>query len=193
MSKPIKLALPRLFRLRRSAKLVDMDHVVRAPIIHNGYQYKSFANFDPLVLTHVHECHKLRSLLALEPGWYMCTNTPETLHVCAIQTYPCPWEAYALVFADGSAAYTNNSNCTGILGLTAGEQAAESGAFKQIEHGLFGIRSSYNVFRDLRVKPANEDHGFETVGEDALDGDYRGNDGVYGVYHPVVVFIRRKL
>jgi hypothetical protein len=113
--------------------------------------------------------------------------------VCAIQTYPCPCEAHALVFADESAAYTHRSKCHGILGGTAGEVAAELGALKQTEHGRFGICSSDNVLRDLRVKLANEDHGFETVGEDDLDGDCRGNDGVYGVYHLADVFIRRKL
>jgi hypothetical protein len=88
--------------------------------------------------------------------------------------------------------------CTGILGLTAGEQAAESGALKQTEHGLFGIRWSYKVLRNLRVKLDNEDYGFETVCEDDIDGD-GGNDGVYGVYdddvvyHPADIFIRRKL
>jgi hypothetical protein len=39
------------------------------------------------------------------PGWDICPNTPDAVHVCASH----PWGASALFFADGSAHFTQNS------------------------------------------------------------------------------------
>lgn len=72
-------------------------------IIHDGYQYKTLADHDPHSTDCVNEIGKLR---ALDPAWRICPCTPATVRVCAAY----PWQAYTLVFADGSAVGTSEYN-----------------------------------------------------------------------------------
>jgi hypothetical protein len=68
-------------------------------ITHNGYWYKSLADHDPHSAQVIDERGKLYNL---DPSWHLCPNTADALHVCATH----PWQAHALIFADGSAHWT---------------------------------------------------------------------------------------
>ena len=92
-------------------------------IIHNGYQYKTLADHDP----HSTKCiNEYKKLYPLDPTWHICPATPDTLQICTAY----PWAARALVFADGSAAYTAD-------GKSPGAQVCESRALIE-QRGLFG-------------------------------------------------------
>ena len=71
-------------------------------IAYNGHVYKSLADRDPHSTTAIYKRGKLYSL---DPPWELCSNTPDALHVC--KTYP--WAANALIFADGSAHWTQRA------------------------------------------------------------------------------------
>jgi hypothetical protein len=71
-------------------------------VVFNGFSYKSLAGHDPHSTAPKDEYMKM---LAVEPHWHACPDTPDARHVCSLY----PWAAYALVFADGSACWTSLS------------------------------------------------------------------------------------
>ena len=66
---------------------------------------------------------------ALDPGWHICPNTPDTVRVCGAY----PWQAGTLAFADGSAIYTGVDPDWYEVGLAA----RDTEALIQ-EDGLYG-------------------------------------------------------
>jgi hypothetical protein len=183
-------------------------------VIRNGYQYKSLANSGTHSAEDVDQNHKLSSHLVLDPAWHICPNTPDTLQVCAAPAIcdlvgwgkQYPWQAFALVFADGSAAYTCRVGDYEQFGggLNPGEQAAQSGALKTTGDGRYGIcwkntfeRSVLRMFDDSYFDDDvdgflyhyyNSDNGDSHVCGRFGNGWHRRN-----AVYLVDIFIRRKL
>ena len=77
-------------------------------VFYNGFAYTTLASRNPYSNTFTGEQHELYSL---DPAWQLCPNTCDARTVCA--TYP--WSAYALVFADASAHWTNQASEPGVV------------------------------------------------------------------------------
>ncbi len=98
--------------------------------VYNGHAYKSLADHDPRSTQAIDESKKLYNL---DPAWHICPRTPDALRVCA----SCPWAAYALVLADGSAHWTALAP-TAKSTFRPGKEAASSGCLRT-EKGQYGI------------------------------------------------------
>jgi hypothetical protein len=102
----------------------------RKSIIYNGYVYKSLAGRDPHSRTKVIESFKLYSL---DSAWHICPKTADALHVCAAY----PWACYVLVFAGGSAHWTNLPKKYG--DIIPGAEIRAEGILRQ-ERGQCGVQ-----------------------------------------------------
>jgi hypothetical protein len=77
-------------------------------VVHNGYAYRSLARQNPHsqeIIISIYSSDYSVEFYPVDPPWELCPDTCDARHVCA--TYP--WATRALVFADGSACWTNNS------------------------------------------------------------------------------------
>jgi hypothetical protein len=77
-------------------------------VMHNGYAYRSLARHNPHsqeIIISIYSRDYSVEFYSVDPPWELCPDTHDARHVCA--TYP--WATRALVFADGSACWTNNS------------------------------------------------------------------------------------
>jgi hypothetical protein len=75
---------------------------VKESVLHNGYAYRSLARHDAHSQKVVFERDNFYSV---DPPWELCPYSCDARQVCA--TYP--WATQALVFADGSACWTKNT------------------------------------------------------------------------------------
>ena len=96
------IARVHLHHRRQIPEMLDTLVGVKYVVVHNGYAYRSLGRHDPHSQKVISERDKFYSV---DPPWELCPNTVDARHVCAAY----PWATDALVFEDGSACWTKNS------------------------------------------------------------------------------------
>jgi hypothetical protein len=110
-------------------------------ITYNGYQYKTLASHNPHSAQVINEYGQTlydQKVFNLDSSWHLCPRTPDALHVCATH----PWQSYALVFADGSAHFTqcapsDPSYKTGMAARGSGCLVQKEGKYASLVGGMY--------------------------------------------------------